>query len=258
VIYCAVTFTPGTLDETTQFRVSVDGLRALIGVMKELRAAGWLPACRLVYVSTNAVFSGLSGPYHETGLPDPELRTDAYRAYGLARRAGEQVALAEWPDSLVARTANVDGYDAWGVLNPRLRGLVDALSAGKTLPRFVDRSISPTLVDNVAEALLEIASPGFALPAGRTTIGRVMHLAGCQPMTDYDYALRLARRLGVPETLVVPDHCLPPGSTGRYSIALDVAATQAFLRTRLLDVDGMLERIFEEGSPHRREGREVL
>lgn len=238
LVYCAVSYAPTddeSMSEAAQMRVSAGGVEAIV---QALRRAG--APTRLVYVSTNGVFSGNSGPYKETDLPDPEARFDRYRFYGLGRRAGEQIALNEWPESIVARTSHVDGLDAWGRLNPRLQTTIDQLSAGQVLPRFIDRTISPTLLDSLAGALVEIAQPDFEIPGG---LPGILHLAGSEPVTDFDFTLRLARKLALPETLVQPGHYLAPGSPGRYNIALDVTFTQPLLRTLLPDIDTMLSRI---------------
>lgn len=232
VIYSAIAW--DLASEEAQMRVSAQGVLVFLDAMRIVDLTS-----RLIYVSTNAVFSGLHGPYREDAIPDPQNRHDSYRYYGAARRAGEIIALDGWPETIVARTSNVDGVDAWGKLNPRLVSLVEPLRAHQPLARYVDRTISPTLVDSLAQALVEVACPDYALP-----VGRVLHLSGRQPVTDYEYARNLARRLGLEESLVREDHYLPPGSTGQYNIGLDTAFTQATLRTRLLDVDEMLRVIF--------------
>ncbi len=234
VIYSVLSWDLSSLD--AQMRSSADGLRAVIAAMRQTGLNS-----RLVYISTNAVFSGNRGPYAENDVPDPENRTDAYRYYGLARRAGEEIALSEWPDAVVARTANVDGYDAWGVINKRLEALINPLRLNQPLPRFVDRVISPTLVDNLADALVEVALPSFSKPSAG-----ILHLAGREPVTDYEYARRLAVYLDRDPDLVREDHYLPPGTSGIYSIGLDVAYSQTLLRTRLLNIDEMLSMIFHK------------
>lgn len=236
VVHCAVSYTPTSLDEATQMASSADSTRALTSALRALSLA-----TRIVYVSTNAIFSGMHGPYREADLPDPEVRQDAYRFYGLARRAGEIEVLTAWEDSIVARTASVDGLDASGELNPRMQATLGRLRSGQPYPRFVDRVISPTLVDSLVAALLEIARPEFALPQ---VTGRVLHLAGSQMLTDFEYARAIAAHLGIDGADIREDHYLPPGAPGQYNIALDVARTQTLLRTPFSDIDLMLERIF--------------
>lgn len=238
VIYCAIAWNLNS--ETEQMQVSLEGLRNVIRGL----TAECTPQTRLVYISTNAVFSGQHGPYTEHDLPDPQNRTDAYRFYGAGRRSGEIFALANWENTLVARTANVDGKDAWGKLNPRLLSLVEPLLAGNTISRYVDRSISPTLVDNLAQALVEVSQSSFSLPSNPDD--RILHLAGREPMTDFVYAQHLAARLHLPTERILPDHLLPVGASEHYSIGLDVSYTQSLLHTKLLDVDEMLAVVFPE------------
>lgn len=235
LLYCALSW--DLASEAAQMHVSLDGLRAVLRALGEVGLTS-----RLVYVSTNAVFSGASPNNSEHDLPDSHARQDAYRNYGLARRAGELAALEEWGDTIVTRTANVDGRDAWGQLNPRILSLIDPLRAGQPLVRFVDRFISPTLVANLAGALVEVAHPGFPLPPGR-----VLHLSGREPVSDYDYARRIAARLGADPGLVRGDHVERLGARmapGRYNnIGLDVTFSQSLLKTRLLSVDEMLAEL---------------
>ena len=236
VLHCAVSYSPTHLEEAEQIASSAQSTRILVDALQNLALD-----TRIVYVSTNAIFSGMLGrPYTETIFPDPEARQDQYRYYGLARRAGETIALAGWPDTLVVRTASVDGFDAWGQLNPRLRAQVDLLRSGQSFSRYVDRVISPTLVDTLVQALLEVARPEFPLPKAT---GQLLHVAGCQPLTDFEYAVKIASHLGISQPPILADHYLPLGSAGLYNIALDVTQTQALLHTRLLTVDQMLEAI---------------
>lgn len=235
VVHCAVSYTPASLDEANQMASSADSARTLTAALRAINLA-----TRILYVSTNAIFSGVNGPYREIDRPDPEIRQDAYRFYGLGRRAGEIEVLSHWPDAIVARTASVDGLDAAGRLNPRMTATLERLRSGQPYPRYVDRVISPTLVDTLVAALLEIAQPAFPLPQATA---RVLHLSGVTALTDYQYAQALATYLGIPAD-IREDHYLPPGSAGSYNIALDVTQTQALLRTRLTGVDALLKHIF--------------
>jgi len=241
LIYCAVSYSPTDLEsisEAEHMRVSADGVRVILQALKASRLS-----TRFIYVSTNGVFSGKSGPYKETDLPDPETRFNRYRSYGLGRRMGEEIALNEWPHTIVARTAHVDGLDAWGRLNQRLQNTIDHLRSGQPLPRYIDRTISPTLLDSLVAALVEISRPEFPF---QNPLPHVVHLAGSEPVTDYEFTLHLARKLGVSETLVQPVRYLPPDSPGTYNIALDVAFTRTLLQTPPPAVDEMLSRILRQ------------
>lgn len=234
VLFCAVTPTRAPLAE--QRAVSVDGARRVLDAM-----ARRCPRARLVYVSTNAVFGGGSGPYGEDDPPEPERRADPYRAYALTKAEGELAAL-DWPEAVVARTAVVDGRTPDGSLSPRLRALVDALRAGP-LERFTDRIVSPTGLENLADALLEVADRAF-------TRRRVVHLAGPDPVSDFGWARRVARRLGLDPGRVRPTTTdASPDMRGTpRDTSLDVRATQAVLVTRLLGVEAQLDLVFARGA----------
>ncbi len=232
IIYCAIA--PPLDGSAIHHAVSVTGVQRVLASLDPVTQQ-----TLFVYVSTNAIFSGRRGPYREDDRPDPEIRQDAYRAYALARCAGESVALGNWANTLVVRTATVNGRDVRGKLNPRLERLVERLRAGERLPLFCDRYISPTLVDNLVDGLIEIIGPEF-------TYRGVLHLAGSQRVTDHEYGRYLARQLGIDERLVEKDSMAnsPLMADGPRDASLDTAFTQNLLRTRLLDVSEQLAFTF--------------
>lgn len=229
VVHCAVRY-PN--DPAAHEAIS---LRSAEQLAAALRGMG--EDTRLVYVSTNAVFTGWDGrPYTEAD--PPAERSDRYRAYGLYRRLGEQAVLDGWPaHSVVARTSHVEGRDHAGALHWRLAEIAGPLLAGTPVTRFADRGITPTLVDTLAAALLEMCAPAFAFRG-------VLHVAGSEPVTDFIYAQRIAARLGADPALVLADSCRPPGETRPYSIALDTSLARRVLATPLDSVDQMVARIF--------------
>ena len=223
VIYCAVPINNQALHKT----VSVEGVKRTLTKLREVN-----PSARFIYVSTNAIFSGAMGPYKESDLPDPESRHDQYREYALTRAEGERIAQKKWTNTIIVRVSNVDGRNINGNLNSRLAFLVERLGPGQPLRRFCNRHISPTLVDNLAAAMLEVIHPSFSYTG-------VLHIAGSQQVTDYEYAKLLARQMGVDENLVEEDFDDTPSN-----ISLNVAFTQSLLKTRLLTVAEQLAFTF--------------
>jgi dTDP-4-dehydrorhamnose reductase len=173
ILYCAVP----RGDEPLHRAVSVLGVERSLAVLKKV-----VPSALFIYVSTNSVFSGRNDINRENDPPDPENRFDAYRAYAITRAEGERATLANWQNSIVVRTSNVDGRDILEHLNPRLGKSVEILQQGLPLARYTNRVISPTLVDNFAEAILEILRNQFHYRG-------ILHIAGSQSLSDYEYAL---------------------------------------------------------------------
>ncbi|MBN1878215.1 MAG: sugar nucleotide-binding protein [Anaerolineae bacterium] len=233
IVYCAVL--PSKGDHTIHRIVNVEGVYRVLASLDAVAHQ-----TLFVYLSTNAIFSGRQGPYRESDIPDPEARQDAYRAYALTRCEGENAALSNWSNTLVVRTATVNGRDIQGRLNARLAIPVARLLAGQPLPLFCDRYISPTSVDNLVEALLEIIGPDF-------TYRGILHLAGSQRVTDYEYGCYLAQHLGIEEHLVRKDYMAdsPLLSNGPRDGSLDTAFTQSLLETRLLKVAEQLALTFQ-------------
>ena len=224
VIYCAVPAVGAP--ESLHHQVSVRGVERAVRALS--------PGARLVYVSSIAVFNSWNGPYRESA--PYEERTDRHRAYGLMRARGEQAALNNWPNTVVVRTSHVEGRDADGNLHWRLAEVVDRLKAGQILPRFTDRSISPTWVQTLAEGLLEAAYPGFSY---RGTI----HIAGSRSLTDYTYTRLLACQVGASEEQVRPDRMFPENGPAAYSLVLDVTFSQTLLKTPLRGIDECLPEV---------------
>ena len=232
VLYCAVP----RGDEPVHRAVSVIGVQRTLASLE--KAA---PSALFVYVSTNSVFSGRNDTNREIDPPDPENRFDEYRSYAITRAEGERVTLSNWKNAMVLRTSNVEGRDIQGNLNPRLGRVVENLQKGLPVSRFTNRIISPTLVDNFAEVMLEIVSDRFQYRG-------ILHVAGSQQLSDNEYANYLVRHLGLNEALVTKNQVETSSVSGMMNISLDVSYTQRLLTTRLLDVTEQLAKLFPDMS----------
>ncbi len=232
IVYCAAP--SPRADDATHRAVNIKSVHRVLACLSTT-----LNRTLFVYLSTNAIFSGRRGPYREDDAPDPKVRQDVYRAYALTRREGEEVASSHWDNTLVVRTATVNGRDIQGKLNPRLAGPYNCLLAGHRLSRFCDRYISPTLVNNLAEALLETITHNF-------TYRGILHLAGSQRVTDFEYGCYLAQQLEIDEGLVEKEYMAdsPLLANGPKDNSLNTTFAQSLLRTRLLDVEEQLAFLF--------------
>ena len=143
----------------------------------------------LVQVSTDYVFSGEKGMYSETDPPSP------VNEYGRSKLEGEEMArLAGEGNWCVARASVVYG---WG--RPQ-RGnaatyVYDKLSKGEQIRMVQDQYCSPTYNDNLARMILEIVE--------KRVLG-VMHTSGATRITRYDFAVLIAKTLGLDTSLIRP------------------------------------------------------
>jgi dTDP-4-dehydrorhamnose reductase len=164
--------------------------------------------CRLVFVSSDAVFGGREGPYDEDESPCPVT------PYGAAKAAAETAVRAIDPSAVIARTSIIVGQDG----RSSTERLVHGLAAGEPGSLFTGNIRCPVHVADLAAALLEL------LVSGHTGIA---HVAGPQALNRLELGRLIAIRDGLdPRTLP-----FAPGSPS--DIRLDSRRTGELLKTRL-------------------------
>ncbi|QQM38532.1 SDR family oxidoreductase [Streptomyces liliifuscus] len=178
--------------------------------------------CRLVHVSSDAVFSGSRIHYAETCLPDPVT------PYGAAKAAAETAVRFLAPTAAVARTSLIIGNG--GSVHERL---VHTLAAG-TLEGvlFTDDIRCPVHVEDLASALLELAvSDGAGM----------FHLAGADALSRHELGVLIARRDGLDAARLPAGRRADTLTPGALDIRLDSSATQERVRTRLRGAEEFLQ-----------------
>ncbi|MCX4791888.1 sugar nucleotide-binding protein [Streptomyces sp. NBC_01221] len=170
---------------------------------------------RLVHVSSDAIFSGISrARYDETALPDPVT------PYGAAKAASETAVRLLHPAAVVARTSLIigDGRSAH-------ERTVHELAAGtREGALFTDDIRCPVHVADLAAALWELAVSDAA---------GVFHLAGPDALSRYELGVLIARRDGIEPSLLPAGRRADTGLLGGLDVRLDSHATQRRLSTRL-------------------------
>jgi dTDP-4-dehydrorhamnose reductase len=184
------------------------------GVANLARGAAAIGA-RLVHVSTDFVFNGLSGvPY----LPDAP--TAPLGVYGRTKRQGE---LAAGPDALVVRTAWVYGSRGGNFVRTMLR-----LMAERDEVRVVaDQIGTPTFAASLADALWRLHAAGAK---------GLFHYTDSGAASWYDFAVAIqeeALAIGllaraVPVIPIATSDYPTPAARPHYSV-LDKSATFALL-----------------------------
>jgi len=119
-------------------------------------------ACRkhqkkLVYFSSDFIFDGKNGPYHEEDKPAKKAREISW--YGWTKLKGEEAILDSGCQYLIARisypyrakfTAKVDF----------VRNIITRLKNRTLYPMFVDQFLTPTFIDDLAMALRQLIKSG--------------------------------------------------------------------------------------------------
>ena len=150
------------------------------------RAAETLGAV-LMHYSTDFVFSGTAtSPYTEEDLPEPQS------VYAQSKLVGEWLA-ADWARHYVVRVESLFG-------GPHARSSVDriadAVRAGRQAPVFFDRTVSPSFVDDVAEASADMLVR--QIPFG------LYHGVNTGAATWLEVGREIARLLHQPDTTLTP------------------------------------------------------
>ncbi|RZU52798.1 dTDP-4-dehydrorhamnose reductase [Krasilnikovia cinnamomea] len=169
---------------------------------------------RLVHLSSDALFSGREVHYDESAQPDPVYR------YGAAKAAAETAVRAIDPGAAVVRTSLILG-DGTGVHEVLTHDLIAGRADG-TL--FTDQIRKPVHVDDLADALLELATNGHA---------GILNVAGADAISRYDLGVLVARRDGLDPTLIPAGTIGDRGLRLPTDVRLRTEKATALLRTRL-------------------------
>jgi dTDP-4-dehydrorhamnose reductase len=159
----------------------------------------------LVHYSTDFVFDGTGErPYTEGDSPNPRS------TYACSKLVGEWFA-RETPRHYVLRVESVFGSPASETRRTSVDGIIDAVLAGREVPVFVDRTVSPSYRDDVAAAtrwLLEAAAePGLyhCVNSGSCTWAELAEEVGRQ--LEVEPRLRRVRMADVPLRAPRPLYC---------------------------------------------------
>jgi dTDP-4-dehydrorhamnose reductase len=217
-------------EEALATRTNVEGIANLA------RAAAAIGA-RLVHVSTDFVFNGLSGvPY------SPDAPTAPLGVYGRTKRQGE---LAAGPDALIVRTAWVYGSRGGNFVRTMLR-----LLAERDEVRVVaDQIGTPTFAASLADALWRLHAAGAK---------GLFHYTDSGAASWYDFAVAIQEEAlatgllerAVPVIPIATSDYPTPAARPHYSV-LDKSATFALLGETAphwrVNLRKMLKEILEHG-----------
>lgn len=170
--------------------------------------------CRLVHVSSDAVFSGARVHYDESCLPDP------LTPYGAAKAAAETGVRLAHPDAVVARTSLIIGDRR----STHVRAVYDLVAGTRDGHLFTDDIRCPVHVADLAAALLELAS-GDA--------NGMHHLAGADAVSRHELGCLIARRDGLDASRLPAGLRADSALPGALDVRLDSRATQRKLHTTL-------------------------
>jgi len=141
---------------------------------------------RLVFLSTDYVFDGTSGPYSETDSPNP------LNVYGKTKLEAENEVSQAGHGWIVARTSSVYSADPKS-LN-FLMQVIGRLSKGQSMVVPEDQFTTPTYAPDLAKSLLMMILRGCE---------GIYHTAGGDTMSRKDFALKICGIFGLDSSLLI-------------------------------------------------------
>lgn len=206
------------------WRVNAKGTKN-IADMSEMVSA------KTIYVSTDYVFDGEKGLYTEEDAPNP------INYYGLTKLEGEKYIVETCKDYVIVRTSVLYG---WHPSKPNfVKWVITSLEGNRRISVANDHYNSPTLADNLAEAVLEIIEKDLK---------GLYHTAGSERIDRYEFAIEVARNFLLDSSLIQPvkmDDLNAWVAKRPRDSSLCIDKIQKSIRTKLLSVKDALRRIKE-------------
>jgi dTDP-4-dehydrorhamnose reductase len=140
---------------------------------------------RLVHLSTDVVFGDREQPWVEGDVTCP------VHDYGRSKVVAEE-AVADVPGAVIVRTSLLYGDDD---LAPIQRDVADAIAGRSSMRFFTDEHRCPVRADDVATAILLLASDLW-------DVSGPLHVAGPEALSRAQLAVHFARHLGLDERAV--------------------------------------------------------
>jgi len=194
---------------------------------------------RMIFISTDYVFDGIKGNYAEDDDANP------INYYGATKLEGERAMAQICNNHVVARPSVIYGYipsaqreSSSGKPVNFATWLVQKMMSNEPVKIVNDQYSSPTLADNLAEALLELA---------KSDKTGVYHTAGKTRLSRYEFAVRIAQKLNFDQRLISPiaTSQLKQVAKRPMDSSLKVDKIERDLGLRMLAIDEALNRLRE-------------
>ncbi|MCD6566391.1 MAG: SDR family oxidoreductase [Bacteroidales bacterium] len=163
------------------WKINVEALKNLVKCSNDVKA-------QLIHLSSDFVFDGTGGPYTENDIPNP------LSYYGLSKWEGEKIIKDRADKWTIVRTILVYGVNRTTRSNIVL-WVKNSLEAGKPIQVVNDQFRAPTLVDDLANACIEM---GVREKTG------IFHISGPEMMSIVDIAYKVAGYYKLDTSLITP------------------------------------------------------
>ena len=173
------------------WKVNVEGTRNVAEACKKVGA-------KIIFISTDYVFDGTKGYYTEEDTPNP------LSYYAKTKLEAEKIIQSLDVNYIIARPSVIYGWNPSEVSGLKSSSgksvnfvvwALQKLEKGEEIKAVTDQYSSPTLADNLAEALLVMAS---------SEKQGIYHTAGKDCVNRYEFTLKIAEVFGLDKSLIKP------------------------------------------------------
>jgi dTDP-4-dehydrorhamnose reductase len=171
---------PCELNEVECWNVNVTATRFLVSAAETIKA-------KFIYISTDFVFDGMSGPYKETDEPNP------VNYYGSSKLAAEKAVMESKLKWAVVRTVLVYGNILAGSRSNIISWVKENLENNKPIKVVSDQWRTPTYVEDLAKGILLMVEKNAA---------GIFHISGEEGMSPYNMACTVADYLHLDKSLM--------------------------------------------------------
>lgn len=167
-------------DKQECYNVNVTATRFLIDAAKEVHS-------KIIYLSTDFIFDGMTGPYQEEDIMAP------VNYYGSTKVAAEKAVMESDLRWAIVRTVLVYGQTVEGTRTNIINWVKSSLEQEKHIKVVSDQFRTPTFVDDLVTGIMLLIEKN---------LDGIFHISGKEEMTPYDMAIETAKFLKLDESLI--------------------------------------------------------
>ncbi len=160
-----------------------------VDVVENLLVAAGSAKFRLLQISSDYVFDGNDGPPTEQWKPNP------INIYGTSKRVAEERIMESGVDAIILRVCALYSISLSAKDNIA-KIIVQTLKSNQPYPAADDLFANPTEVADLADAIAVLLDIKDVPP--------ILHLAPTEYISRYEFAIKIANRIGADESLVQP------------------------------------------------------
>lgn len=162
----------------TCWRINVNGVKNIVKACRKHNR-------KLIFISSDFVFDGKSGPYDEDEPTGENIKDISW--YGITKIEGEKYVRKNLKDAVMIRIS-YPYRDRFETKDDVLKRILKLAKENKLYPMFGDQKISPTFTDDLPEAFKTIM---------RKEQNGIFHLASPKITTQYELAKKLLSIFGI-------------------------------------------------------------